>query len=86
VQANPGPVSISAGQFLPGVSERQRSRHVPNPVGEPETEAAQHGRLGGKADIAELGRNKGQADRGGETAPFSRRFFRLLEELMMAAA
>ena len=28
------------GQFLPGVSERQRSRDVANPVGELETEAA----------------------------------------------
>jgi len=84
VQVNPDP--FRSRQFLPGVSERQRSRNVPNPVGELETEAAQHGRLGGKADIAELGRNKGQADRGGETAAFSRRFFRLLEELMMAAA
>ena len=40
------------GQILPGVSERQRSRDLPNPVGELETEAAQHGRLGGKPDVA----------------------------------
>src|ERR1700722_6570362 len=46
------------GQFLPSVSESQRSRDVPNPVGELETEAAEHGRLGGKANVTELSCNK----------------------------
>ena len=37
-------------QFLPGVSERQRSRHVPNPVGEVRIRSCtKHERLGGKA-------------------------------------